>query len=82
MSTSPIEAGTAAAKHVTLTEDTVVVDLVDGRTVSVPLSWYPRLAYGTPAERANWRWIGRGEGIHTDVAPLLAGVAPTLTGRI
>jgi len=48
----------------TVTEDALVVDLVDGRTVSVPLPWYPRLAHGTPAERANWRLIGRGEGVH------------------
>jgi hypothetical protein len=56
------------------------VDLADGRTVTVPLAWYPRLAHATPEERANWRLIGRGEGIHwTDldedisVAALLAG---------
>lgn len=68
------------AQQITVTEDTLVVDLVDGRTVSVPLLWYPRLAYGTPTERANWRLIGRGEGIHwpdldedISVAGLLAG---------
>jgi hypothetical protein len=37
---------------------------VDGRTLTVPLAWYPRLAHGRPEERANWRLIGRGEGIH------------------
>ena len=80
MSTSPIEAGAAVAQHVTVTEDAVVVDLVDGRTVAVPLSWYPRLAHGTAVERAKWRLIGRGEGIHwpdldedISVASLLAG---------
>ena len=80
MSTFPIEAGTALAQRVTVTEDAVVVDLVDGRTVSVPVSWYPRLAHGTSAERTNWRLIGRGEGIHwpdldedLSVASLLAG---------
>jgi hypothetical protein len=68
------------ARQVTVTDDALVVDLVDGRTVSVPLSWYPRLAHGTPAERSNWRLIGRGEGIHwpdldedINVAGLLAG---------
>jgi hypothetical protein len=40
------------------------VDLADGRSIAVPIAWYPRLAHGTPAERANWRLIGRGEGIH------------------
>ncbi len=80
MSTLPSEPRSALAQQVTLTEDTLVVDLVDGRTVSVPLLWYPRLAHGTPAERANWRLIGRGEGIHwpdldedISVAGLLAG---------
>jgi hypothetical protein len=64
MSTSPSELRAALAQRVTITEDTLVVDLVDGRTVSVPLLWYPRLAHGTPAELTNWRLIGRGEGIH------------------
>jgi hypothetical protein len=66
MSTSPsqIEIGDARAQRVSVTEDTLVVDLVDGRTIIVPVTWYPRLAHGTPAERANWRLIGEGEGIH------------------
>jgi hypothetical protein len=68
------------AQQVTVTDDALIVDLVDGRTVSVPVSWYPRLAHGTPAERSNWRLLGRGEGIHwadldedISVASLLAG---------
>ena len=48
----------------TLTEDSLVIDLMDGRTVSAPLTWYPRLLHGTPEERANWRLIGSGEGVH------------------
>jgi hypothetical protein len=40
------------------------VDLADGRSIAVPLVWYPRLAHGTHEERTNWRLIGRGEGIH------------------
>src|SRR3989454_1832034 len=80
MSTSPTELRAALAKRVSVTDDALTVDLLDGRTVSVPLSWYPRLAHATPAERANWRLIGRGEGIHwpdldedISVAGLLAG---------
>jgi hypothetical protein len=80
MSTSPSELRAALVQRVTVTDDTLIADLVDGRTVSVPLAWYPRLVYGTPAERANWRLIGRGEGIHwpdldedISVAGLLAG---------
>lgn len=45
-------------------ENTLVVDLDNGRTLSVPLAWYPRLFHGTPSERNNWRLIGKGEGIH------------------
>jgi len=80
MSTSPSELRAALAQQVTVTDDALVIDLVDGRTVSVPLAWYPRLVHGTAAERANWRLIGRGEGIHwpdldedISVASLLAG---------
>jgi hypothetical protein len=64
------EGGTAvtvvisAATEVVVTDDTLTVDLSDGRTISVPLAWYPRLAHGTPEERATWRLIGHEEGIH------------------
>ena len=46
------------------TESALVVDLMDGRTISVPLAWYPRLAKGTPEQRANWEICGGGYGIH------------------
>jgi len=49
---------------VALAQDTLVAHLFDGRSISVPLAWYPRLWHGTESERANWRLIGRGEGIH------------------
>jgi len=49
---------------VTVTDDTLSVDLEDGRTISVPIVWYPRLAHGTPAERANFQISGAGYGIH------------------
>ena len=52
------------AQHVTVTEETLTVELTDGRVISVPLAWYPRLVHGTPQERAKWRLIGDGEGIH------------------
>jgi hypothetical protein len=54
------------AVDVSVTEDTLTVDLSDGRTISAPLGWYPRLEHATPAERANWRLIGKGQGIHWD----------------
>lgn len=47
-----------------LTDDTLSVDLNDGRTISVPLGWYPRLVEASPEERERWRLIGGGEGIH------------------
>lgn len=46
------------------TDDTLTVDLMDGRTISVPLVWYPRLAKGTPEQRAHWETCGGGYGIH------------------
>ncbi|HKP71615.1 MAG TPA: DUF2442 domain-containing protein [Pyrinomonadaceae bacterium] len=54
----------AKAQNVTVTDDTLAVDLNDGRSISVPLAWYPRLLHGTQAERNNWRFIGEREGIH------------------
>jgi hypothetical protein len=52
------------AESVEVTEDSIVVGLVDGRVVSAPIAWYPRLLHGTVNERKNYRFIGRGEGIH------------------
>ena len=54
----------AKAQNVIVTDDTLTVDLTDGRTIAVPLAWYPRLLHGTQAERSNWRFIGDKEGIH------------------
>ena len=52
------------AQSLVITDDTLSVDLNDGRSISVPLSWYPRLNHATLRERSNWRWIGDREGIH------------------
>lgn len=64
MTTLAIEIRMVSAQSVNVTEDALTVDLSDGRTVSVPLAWFPRLFHGTPAERSKWRLIGDGEGIH------------------
>ena len=64
MSTLAVETDSLFAGSVEVTEDYLVVDLEDGRKLSVPLAWYPRLQAGSGAERNNWRLIGRGEGIH------------------
>ena len=54
----------AKAQKVLVTDDTLAVELSDGRDISVPLAWFPRLLHGTPAERSNWRYIGDKAGIH------------------
>jgi hypothetical protein len=64
MTTLVIDSSTIRATAVRLTEDALVVDLADGRSISAPLAWYPRLLRGTSAERGNHRLIGGGEGIH------------------
>ena len=64
MTTSIGTYGTAAARSVTVTDDNLIVRLQDGRVVSVPIDWYPRLAEGSAAERRRWELIGPGVGIH------------------
>ena len=64
MRTSPAETGATTADEVRITREFIVVDLSDGRTIKVPLSWYPRLQHGTAKERENWRLVGGGTGIH------------------
>ena len=64
MCTLAVEIEVPFAEKVTVSVDTLCVDLSDGRTISVPLSWYPRLMHATPAERKRWRLIGRGLGIN------------------
>jgi Protein of unknown function (DUF2442) len=64
MSTLKVEQTEARAQHVKVTADTLAVDLTDGRTISVPLAWFPRLLHGSVSERNNWRLFAHGEGIH------------------
>ena len=59
-----VEVRVPDAGEVTLTEDTLTVELADGRTISVPLAWYPRLVHAAAAERCNWQLLGGGQGIH------------------
>jgi hypothetical protein len=63
MNTSEPRAG-ERVKGVRVTEDSLSVDLMDGRTITVPLAWYPRLLSATPAQRQNWKVAGGGFGIH------------------
>ncbi len=82
MSTSVVSQKIPSAQDVNVTDDTLTVDLGDGRTISVPLAWFPRLVHATAKERNNWRLIGGGEGIHWEnldedisIEGLLAGHA-------
>lgn len=81
MSTSAAENREALAIRVTLTEDTLSVDLADGRTIAVPLDWYPRLAHATAEERATWRLLGGGRGIHWPAVDEDISVANLLNGE-
>lgn len=64
MKTLQAETRVATLQDLTLTDETLSVELSDGRTISVPLAWYPRLFHGSSEERRNWRLIGDGEGVH------------------
>ena len=81
MTTLVINSVASRATAVRLTADTLAVDLADGRTVSVPLAWYPRLLQGSPDERANHRFIGEGEGIHWPDLDEDVSVENILAGR-
>lgn len=81
MTTSAAETTTPLATAVALTDDTLTVDLNDGRTVSVPLAWYPRLVHATSDERGNWRLVAQGEGIHWPDVEEDISVASLVAGR-
>lgn len=68
------------AKQVNITEDKLIVDLIDGRSLIIPLTWYPRLMHASPAEKQNWQLLGDGYAIewldldeHIGIEGLLAG---------
>jgi len=80
MSSLQAEAPRPRALAIDVTDDVLTVWLVDGRSISVPLRWYPRLQQATPAERENAQVVGAGEGLHwpdldedVSVESLLAG---------
>jgi hypothetical protein len=70
------------AQQVVVTEDTLSVELTDGRTIAVPLAWYPRLVHGTREERTHWRLIGQGEGIHWPDLDEDISVENLLSGKV
>ena len=77
---STIDVNVPDAEALSVSDDTLTAELSDGRSISVPVAWYPRLLHGTDTERNNWRFIGGGQGIHwpdldedISVESLLAG---------
>jgi hypothetical protein len=80
MNTSMGNMNISEATSVAITDDSLIVDLRDGRTITVPLTWFPRLVHGNSMERNSWKIIGNGKGIHWEdldediyVEGLLAG---------
>ncbi len=67
--------------RVAVTDDTLSVDLEDGRTISAPIGWYPRLAHGTPEERSNFQISGAGYGVHWPDLDEDIGVEGLLLGK-
>ena len=67
--------------EVTVTDDTISIDLEDGRSISIPIGWYPRVAHGTPEERADFEISGAGYGIHWPKLDEDIGVEGMLLGR-
>lgn len=81
MQTETIEIKIPAAENVTVTRETLSVALSDGRTITVPLGWFPRLTYASQTEQANWRVTGQGERIQWDDLDAAISVEGLLAGR-
>ena len=81
MSSSVVEIQEARAQRVGVSDDTLTVELVDGRVIMVPLAWYPRLWYGSAEERAHFEMIGDGTLIHWPDLDEDLSVAGILAGR-
>lgn len=76
-----IEVEIPKVENVIISDETLTVELSDGRTISVPLAWYPRLLNATEKEKKNWRLIGRGVGIHWEDIDEDISVKALLLGR-
>ena len=81
MSSSQADVPIPLACDVSVSDDLITVELTDGRRISAPTSWYPRLAHAASAERSNWRLIGRGTGIHWPELDEDISVEDLLEGR-
>jgi len=81
MSTLAIKIEVPNINNVLITDDSLVVELDDGRTVSVPLAWYPRLLHASTEERNTWRLVGKGCGIHWESIDEDISTEGLITGR-
>jgi hypothetical protein len=81
MNSSAVDQKAVLATKVTVTDDTLSVELSDGRTIAVPASWYPRLAHAMPKERRSWQLIASGRGIHWPNLDEDISVANLLNGQ-
>lgn len=78
---SPTEFSVPNIQGVSLTDESLIVELEDGRTLTAPLCWFPRISHATPEERANWRLIGPGIGIHWEDIDEDVSVESLLLGK-
>jgi hypothetical protein len=69
------------AREVQVTDHELTVTLADGRRISVPLAWFPRLLHATPHQRNTWELLGDGEGIHWPEIDEDLSVEGLLAGR-
>ena len=81
MSSLAVENQTPLATQVRVSDETLSVEIADGRTISAPLAWYPRLSHATPDERNSWRLIGGGRGVHWPALDEDISVANLLSGQ-
>ena len=81
MTTLVLDSASLRANNLRVGDDSLTIELADARTLTVPLAWYPRLLYGTPAEREDFRFIGGGEGIHWPALDENISVEGLIAGR-
>jgi Protein of unknown function (DUF2442) len=81
MSTSATEISTPLAQGVKVSRDALSVELSDGRMITAPLAWFPRLMHASREERNGWRLIGKGRGIHWQAIDEDISVENLLSGR-
>ena len=81
MTTSKVDIEIPDAVTVEVNDEALTVELSDGRTISVPVAWFPRLLHATVRERSHWQFIGKGQGIHWDDLDEDISVEGLLAGR-